>query len=39
MERRFVIWVHPFFYDVISLNITPFKIAFDLLLIKVIDLH
>ena len=25
MERRFVIWLHPSFYNVISLNITPLK--------------
>ena len=25
MERRFVIWLHPSFLNVISLNITPLK--------------
>ena len=26
MERRFVIWLHPPFCNVISLNITPLKL-------------
>ena len=25
MGRRFVIWLHPSFYNVLSLNITPLK--------------
>ena len=37
MGRRFVIWLHPSFYNVISLNKTAFKIAFDLYLVNSIE--
>ena len=37
MERRFVIWPHPPSFYKPQYN--SFKIVFDLLLIKAIDLH
>ena len=39
MEWRFVTWLHTSFYNVISLNITPLKLFFYLLLIKAIYIH